>query len=44
MTSQPQNAKRIDRIGVWLVGWNEVATISNPPRGFDEPQPMWALD
>jgi hypothetical protein len=29
---------------MWFVGWNDVAAISNPPRGFDEPQPMWALD
>src|ERR1019366_4973463 len=41
---QAQNGKRIDRIGMWFVGWNEVVAISNPPRGFDEPQPMWALD
>src|SRR5208337_426156 len=34
-----QNGNRIDRIGMWLVGWNEVVAISNPPRGFDEPQP-----
>ena len=44
MTSQPQNGKRIDRMGMWFVGWNFVAAISNPPRGFDEPQPTWALD
>ena len=25
-------------IGMWFVGWNEVVAISNPPRGFDEPQ------
>src|SRR5580658_5670505 len=35
-----QNGKRIDKIGMWLVGWNFVAAISNPARGFDEPQPM----
>jgi hypothetical protein len=26
-----QNGKRIDRIGMWLVGWNDVAAIWNPP-------------
>jgi hypothetical protein len=25
---------------MWFVGWNEVVAISNPPQGFDEPQPM----
>jgi hypothetical protein len=33
-----------DEIGMWFVGWKDVAAISIPPRGFDEPQPMRALE
>jgi hypothetical protein len=29
--SLPQKGKRIDRIGLWWVGWKDVAAISNPP-------------
>jgi hypothetical protein len=41
---RPLERKRTEKIGMWFVGWNVVAAISNPLQGFDEPQPMCALD
>ncbi|HXM63066.1 MAG TPA: hypothetical protein VN950_19545 [Terriglobales bacterium] len=41
---RPQKVKRLDKIGMWFVGWSFVAAIANPPRRFDEPQAMRALE
>jgi len=40
----PQNEERIDRIPNVIGEWIEIVAISNPLRGFDEPQPTRVLD
>jgi hypothetical protein len=34
--NESQTGKRLERMGMWFVGWKEVAEISNPLQGRKE--------